>query len=261
MKIDVIVSARDIEPSLVKGKVAIVIDVLRATTVMITALQNGAKCVIPLLSPEEAFALKAELGQNVVLGGERGAMFIEGFDFDNSPFSYTKETVRDKTVVMTTSNGTRAINGASDADEVIIASFGNVPTIVKYCRKATEIVIVCSGSGDAFTLEDCLCAGLLASELSKYREARLTDVAISLKELYSRLKDEVFEIASLGNHFNLLKKKGFEEDLRYCFEIGTCNVLPILNGNKITNMAHLLGDDLPPVGKTLWSEWSLNYQI
>lgn len=261
MKIDVIVSAREIEPELVKGKVAIVIDVLRATTVMITALQNGAKCVIPLLSPEEAFDYKKRLGDEVVLGGERGSVQIEGFDFDNSPFSYTAEAVKDKTVVMTTSNGTRAINGASDADEVLIASFGNVPTIVKYCRKATDIVIVCSGSGDAFTLEDCLCAGLLASELSKYKDAQLSDVAISLKELYSRLKTEVYEVASLGNHFNLLRKKGFEDDLRYCFEIGTCNVLPIYDGKQITNRAELLGYELPNVGQTLWSEWSLNYHI
>lgn len=261
MKIDVIVSARDIEPELVRGKVAIVIDVLRATTVMITALQNGAECVIPLLSPEEAFALKDKIGENVVLGGERKALFIEGFDFDNSPFAYTQEAVMGKTVVMTTSNGTRAINGSIEAKEVIIASFGNIPTVVRYCRNKPEIVIVCSGSGDAFTLEDCLCAGLLASELSKYKEARLSDVAISLKELYSRLQNEVFEVASLGNHFNLLRKKGFEEDLRYCFEIGTCNVLPIFDGERIYNKADLLGDDLPPVGKTLWSEWSLNYQI
>ena len=261
MKIDIIVSAGELEPSLVRGKIAIVIDVLRATTVMITALQNGAECVIPLLSPEEAFALKEKLGANVVLGGERKALFIEGFDFDNSPFSYTKEAVENKTVVMTTSNGTRAINGSVEANEVIIASFGNVPTVVRYCRTARDIVIVCSGSGDAFTLEDCLCAGLIASELSKYKEARLSDVAISLKELYKRLKDEVYEVASLGNHFNLLKNKGFVDDLRYCFEIGTCNVLPIFDGTKITNQAAKMGDDLPALGKDPWQNWGYNYQI
>ncbi len=261
MKIDIIVSAGEIQESMVEGRMAIVIDVLRATTVMITALQNGANCIIPLLSPEEAFALKDKLGDMALLGGERGALPIAGFDFDNSPFSYKRELVENKSVVMTTSNGTRAINGARSAKEVIIASFGNVPTVVRYCRSASEIVIICSGSGDAFTLEDCLCAGLLASELSKYKDAHLSDVAISLKELYSRLKNEVFEVASLGNHFNLLKNKGYVEDLRYCFEIGTCNVLPILDGEKIINRSSLLGDDLPPIGQTTWDEWSLNYQI
>lgn len=113
MKIDLIISADYIEENKIKDKIVVVIDMLRATSVITTALKNGAKCVIPILTVDGAFDKAKKLrdcGENVVLGGERRALKIEGFDFSNSPLEYAQNKVLNKTVILSTTNGTRALN-------------------------------------------------------------------------------------------------------------------------------------------------------
>ena len=123
MKLDVIISADNIKEEYLEDKIVVVIDMLRATSVIITALANKAKEVFPILTVEEAFNKKEEflrVEKEVLLGGERKALKIEGFDFSNSPLEYTSEKVKGKTIILSTTNGTRAINLSLKAEEILI---------------------------------------------------------------------------------------------------------------------------------------------
>jgi len=232
MEIDIVFAAGELTEQKVKGKVAIVIDVLRATSVMVTALKNGAKEIIPVLSAEEAFRLKEKNPEQVILGGEREALPIDGFDYGNSPLDYTADVIRGKSLVMTTSNGTRAIKGSVAADKVLIASFLNAKAIADCITKDEDIVFVCSGSNDLFTIEDSLCAGMLISRLNEKYSVRLTDGAMAMMVMYKTTKD-VKKLASQGNHYKLLQKRGFYDDLDFCFVKDHINVVPFYENGSI----------------------------
>ena len=122
MKVDITISADHIKEEYLENKMVVVIDMLRATSVITTALANGAKKIIPILTVEEAFKVKEELeGSNIdsLLGGERRALKIDGFDFTNSPLEYTSDKVKDKSIILSTTNGTRAINLSLKAKKYI----------------------------------------------------------------------------------------------------------------------------------------------
>lgn len=233
---DVIGSATQVSGISVKGKVAVVIDVLRATSVMVTALANGARQVIPVQSPQEAFALRDTMGNMVLLGGERDALPISGFDYGNSPLQYTSEVVSGKTLVMTTTNGTLAIKNAAAADQLIIASFLNGEAVVDYIKNKEEIVFICSGTDGQFTLEDALCAGYLMDQLMAIkRPVKLSDMAVAVHQLYKANQEDIVGIASQGRHYQNLQNKGFFKDLEYCFQIGLLDNVPVKEGDALKN--------------------------
>lgn len=231
MKIDVLTTAQQADSTLVKGKTVVVIDVLRATSVMVTALQNGASFIIPVLSPDEAFKIKSTLPESCVLGGERNAEPIAGFDYGNSPFSYTKEHIEGKALLMTTTNGTLAINNSLEADELLIGSFINDEAIAQRLADKNDILIVCSGNNGVYTLEDALCAGRLIYLLKTNcnNDIDCTDIALSVLALYQSNMDELESFASKGYHYNVLKQKGYHNDLEYCFKSNVCNAVPFWN--------------------------------
>jgi 2-phosphosulfolactate phosphatase len=156
-----------VEPHELAGKTVVVIDVLRATTTIIHALAAGAKEVVPLLEVDEALALAAKLPGQAVLGGERGGKWIAGFDFGNSPLEYAPATVGGKTLVFTTTNGTRAMLRCAQARRILIAGFVNFSAV---CRELTEeenIDIVCAGTDGHVTREDTLLAGAIVEEVGR----------------------------------------------------------------------------------------------
>jgi len=232
MEIDIVYAAGELSEQKVKGRVAIVIDVLRATSVMVTALKNGAKEIIPVLSAEEAFRLKEKNPEQVILGGEREALLIDGFDYGNSPLDYTADVIAGKTLVMTTSNGTRAIKGSVAADKVLIASFLNAKAIEDCIKEGENVVFVCSGSNDLFTIEDSLCAGMLIKRLYKKFNVSLSDGAMAMKVLFES-NDELEKLTSSGNHYKLLQKRGFYDDLQYCFVKDSINIVPFYKNGSI----------------------------
>ncbi|MFV0346278.1 MAG: 2-phosphosulfolactate phosphatase [Bacteroidales bacterium] len=229
MTVDIIFAAESVRAEAVSGKTAVVIDVLRASSVICSALANGAKNVYPVLSPEEAFMLRNSMNtKEVLLLGERNALPIDGFDFGNSPILFSKEAVKGKTLIMTTSNGTRAIRNAQSADYLYVASFLNCDAILNTLEKHNDIVVVCSGTNNEFALEDSLCAGLIACELGR-REFRLSDAAIAMASLYSSHKDGLQDFASRGKHYQRLLKLGLHEDLDYCFKLNVVSNVPQLH--------------------------------
>nr|WP_321412105.1 2-phosphosulfolactate phosphatase [uncultured Carboxylicivirga sp.] len=232
--IDVINTAQEVTFEKVQGKTVVVIDVLRATSVMTTAIQNNAEQIIPVLTPEEAFKIKEKIGDKAVLGGERHAELIPGFDYGNSPLSYTSEVIEGKSLIITTTNGTLAIRNALAADELLIASFLNAQAIVNHLRNTEDIILICSGNNGVYTLEDNLCAGYIISlfenELINFQ---LSDSALSSFNLYSSTQNDVHKLASKGHHYNVLKNKNFDKDLKECFTKSKYNVVPKWDGKSI----------------------------
>ena len=234
MNIDVVATAQQVSESIVKDKTIVVIDVLRATSVMVTALNNDALGVIPVLEPEEAFGVKQEQKHDCILGGERHADLIEGFDFGNSPLAYSEDVIKEKILVMTTTNGTLALNNSLSASELLIGAFINDKAVAKELEEKDNIVLVCSGNNGLYTLEDALCAGRIIDLLMQRNDKiQLTDLALSVHQLYSQNKDDLMKLASKGYHYNVLAGKNYIEDLQYCFKSDICNIVPVWNGTML----------------------------
>lgn len=157
------------EPQELQGGIAVILDVLRASTTIVHALANGARCVVPCGEVEDSARIVESLPHGTALrGGEREGVLIEGFDLDNNPFAYSTEVVRGKTIVFTTSNGTRALLRSAQADRVIIGSFVNLQAIVDVLASDSRPVhLVCAGTKGKITVEDCLCAGAIVDRLLK----------------------------------------------------------------------------------------------
>ena len=148
-----------VEPEQLRGRVTVVIDVLRATTTIIHAIANGAECVVPCLEVDEARRAAEKIGPAALLGGERGGTRIDGFDLGNSPAEYVAERVAGRTIVFTTTNGTRAMLHCRLAARVLIGSFVNRAAVVAAVKSSPEVDIVCAGTDGVMTREDVLLAG------------------------------------------------------------------------------------------------------
>jgi len=160
------------EPEEVRGGTAVIIDVLRASTTMTHALANGAQSIIPVAEVDQArHAATGFPAADVLLGGERDGVLIEGFDLDNNPFAYSPEVVSGKKIVFTTSNGTRALLRAAEADRILIGSFVNLQAVVNVLAADTRpIHLICAGSQGRITLEDVLCAGGICNRLQVWSD-------------------------------------------------------------------------------------------
>jgi len=154
-----LVSSKDVD-----GATAVVIDVLRASTTIVHALAAGAKSVKPCLTVEEAREF-AEHEDDVILGGERGGVKISGFNFGNSPLEYNSDAVKDRTVVFTTTNGTKALMHCQKASRILIGSFVNLSAVCERLSTTDHIELICAGTDNEITLEDVLCAGAVAHKL------------------------------------------------------------------------------------------------
>ena len=159
-----------VEPHELVGRTVVVIDVLRATTTIIHALAAGAKEVVPLLEVEEARQLAAKLPGQAVLGGERGGQRIEGFDLGNSPLEYTPAAVGGKTLVFTTTNGTRAMLRCKQAHRILIVAFVNFSAVCRELAEEQQIDIVCAGTDGHVTREDTLLAGAIVEDCRSSRK-------------------------------------------------------------------------------------------
>ncbi|MDH6457706.1 2-phosphosulfolactate phosphatase [Fusobacterium sp. PH5-7] len=235
MKIDIILTAADIQPEKIKDKIVVIIDVLRATSVMITALANGAKAVYPYKDIESVLE-NSKKSKSFVLGGERKGLKIEGFDFGNSPLEYTKEAVSGKDMFMTTSNGTRAIeNSANGSKKLFIAAFLNVESVAKkILEENDDTVIICSGTDNSFSLDDALCAGEIIRRVKeKNRDIQLTDISLAMKRL-AETSLGIEETLEGSKHFEYLKTIGFYGDMNHCFTMDMFDIVPEYKNGVIT---------------------------
>jgi 2-phosphosulfolactate phosphatase len=221
-------AAQEIVSAEVSGRTAVVIDVLRATTTISTALAAGCERVLPTRSPEEARARRAELPPgSVVLGGERGGVRIEGFDLDNSPLSYTTATVGGKTLIITTTNGTEAMGRAAGAAELVAASFLNVDAVQRWLSaNADGIVICCAGEQGAPSQEDELCAGLLIDRLrAAGADLELNPAAAAALESWRAVTD-LRAALRRAEHGQVLAGLGFAADVDFAARLDSITTVP-----------------------------------
>lgn len=237
MHIDIHLLPLPSHPNFLSDRVIVVIDVLRATSVMVHAMAQGASEIIPLATVEEAFKMaKAFPREFVILGGERGNEEIPGFDLGNSPGEYVAERVKGKKLILTTTNGTRAFHTVSSGKEILVGSFLNIGAIAQKCLALDRgLLIFPSGDEGNFSLEDTLCGGMLIDLITEKEKSQisLTDASTSAQILYQRFKDNLLEAFHLSHHGKELMKRGFEDDLVYCTQIDKFPLVPIFREGVI----------------------------
>ena len=216
-------------------EIVVVIDVLRATSAICAAFQNGIKSIIPVPTVEEALAYKKK---GWLAGAERKGQIVDGFDFGNSPFSYMKEEFRDKEVVLTTTNGTKSLDVAKDAETVVVGSFLNLDALSKWLATQNKNVLcLCSGWQDKFNLEDTICAGAISEYLIGTGQfTSEEDSSIAAKYLYLSAKDNYLGYLKSSSHRRRLKNLNLNEDIKYCLTPNQTDVIPILRNGKLVKL-------------------------
>lgn len=228
MRIDVALTPADVEPAGLAGSTALVIDVLRASTTMITAVANGCRGLVPVAEVDEARRRAATL-PGALLAGERGGDPPEGFDLGNSPLEFTRARVADRTIVFTTSNGTRALIAARPAATVGVAAFANLTAAAEWAlAQDRSVMVVCAGELGARSLEDEVCAGLLVERILAGRDGALdspgAQAARAAGRPYAR------DLGRLGQdapHARKLRAKGRASDVAACLELDRYALVPV----------------------------------
>jgi 2-phosphosulfolactate phosphatase len=242
MRIDVLYGVQDLTPQVLHGRVVAVIDVLRASTTIATALAHGARAVIPFEDSEGAVARSKQLERGAfLLAGERRMAKMEGFDLGNSPLEYSAEAVEGQTILLATTNGTGALLGIQGARDVVVASYVNLSGVSSMLRAAlrggADITILCAGQERQFTLEDAACAGRYVHNISKrLADVELNDAALASALIDRKYGDNLKRLFETAAHGRALAAAGFEGDLAACADVDSYPVIPIYQDRLITKL-------------------------
>lgn len=242
MILDVVLLWNELEKRDMQRSVVVVADVLRATTVMVQALENGARCIIPQASNTEAsglYTVLQEQGIPVLLCGEKEGFRRPGYDLGNSPLEFTPETVDGKTIVHLTTNGTRALRASADAKEIVIAAFSNIQAVAEHLKEtedADSILFVVSGKEGNYCIEDTVCLGGILTALidPPGQGFELTDAARTAVDLYTLYGERLLDMIQQSNHGRYLLQIGLEADLPECIKVNTSKLVPKMVANRIT---------------------------
>lgn len=237
MRLDVYFTPGEVAAGDISDRVAVVIDVLRATSTMVEALANGARGVFPAATIDDAVRVVQNLGrETALLCGERRCLPVEGFDLGNSPAEFTAERVASKLLVMTTTNGTQAVLASNGAREILIASFLNLEAVASELAAADDdVAIVCAGRERRFALEDAVCAGALADRLRarlgrRYHGNDAADAARTLARRRGGELETLFRHTAAGRQ---LVEAGLEADLAACAAIDRHAIVPRVRDRQV----------------------------
>ncbi|GAB6136910.1 2-phosphosulfolactate phosphatase [Halanaerobaculum tunisiense] len=233
MELDVVFSADKITDSAITGKVTVVIDVLRATSTIVTALANDALEVLPVVSIQEANLLASKLDQEYLVAGERQGVKIDYFDLGNSPCDYTADQVADKRVVLTTTNGTKCFARLDEANEVLIASLLNLEAVVARLQQESEVVFCCAGVEGQFALDDFVTAGKAISYLSSIQQTTLSDRAQAACDFYDYNQDQILTVLKESASGQNLISLGKEKDVEFIANSPEMDILPVYKNDRI----------------------------
>jgi len=214
--------------------IVVIVDILRATTAICTAINNGAIEVVPVAEINETKKYR-DMGYKVA--GERDGIVIDGADFGNSPFNFTKKNVDGEKIVITTTNGTQTIETAKVCDTVVLGAFSNISVLADWLNNQKKnIVIFCAGWKNKFNIEDTIFAGALIQRLQLLSSYNVScDSSIAASDLWGLAKSNVLEYVEKASHRHRLKKLGLDDVLEYCFTEDTTPVIPILKNGKLVN--------------------------
>lgn len=240
MKLNVLLTPVAVDELYFTGKTTVAIDVLRASSTIVAALQNGAREVIPVATVE--FAVKVSggmFGGQTLLGGERNTKKISGFALGNSPLEYTKEVINGKSLILYTTNGTKAITKAKFSENLFVCSFLNLHAAAKHLSDLKrDVEILCAGKSNNYSMEDTVCAGKLITEVMKLnKDVELTDSAIASVALSKSFGKNLYKMLCDSEHGKLLLENEFIDDLRYCAQLNTTNALPYFTSNVLKLMS------------------------
>lgn len=236
MRIDVISQYAKVTDSQLASSTSIVVDLLRASTTIIYAINNGASQVIPAADPGEAVALSGRLGtSDCVLCGERGGLKLPGFELGNSPLEYTSKIVSGKTVILSTTNGTAAIHSVRSSATLFIGALVNCTAVAKAAiEKGNDVVIQCAGTDSQFSADDVVAAGAIVDTIQKNLSAApvLNDLAICSRMLYEDYLAGRLDVAKTF-HYGRLVELGFGQDIELCLQRDTIEVVPVYRNGVI----------------------------
>ena len=218
----------------IKNSIVVVIDIFRATSSICYGIENGALAIIPVASVEECISFEKE---GYLLAAERDGKVVAGFDFGNSPFAYAEDKVNGKTIVLTTTNGTHAIDESKKtAYQVIIGCFLNLDAVCNYLKtQDKDVFLLCAGWKNKFNLEDTLFAGAVVNQL-KNESYFLDDASIAADDLYQMAEGDLEAYTAKTSHSERLKKLGIEEDIKFCLNLNIVKSIPVLRDNKLVKM-------------------------
>lgn len=218
----------------IDNSIVIVTDIFRATSCMVTAFAYGIESILPVATIDECKDLQA---RGYIGAAERNAQKVEGFELDNSPFSYMDERLIGAKIAMTTTNGTLSITKAkSAAVKVLAGAFLNLNAIVKYLQtQPYDVLVLCAGWKGRPNLEDTLFAGAVVDALKdEYFVAE--DSAILAMRTYQQAKDDMIGYLANSSHIRRLHRLGINKDISYCLQKDLYDVVPVLRGNELVNM-------------------------
>jgi 2-phosphosulfolactate phosphatase len=237
MRIDLHFTPDQTDELALREKSVVVIDVLRASTSIITALSNGAREIIPVATVESAVKISGNLfGDVILLGGERHGKMIEGFNLGNSPAEYTGDRVRGKAIIFSSTNGSKALVKARYARELFVCGFVNISAVADALRQTPrDFTVVCAGNNGMLSMEDSVCAGMLIAKVvgDGGNVAESPDGAQAARALYKAYGRNIPKMVRTSDHGRYLQELGFGDDLVVCASTDTMPILPQLDGNVI----------------------------
>ena len=219
----------------VSTSVVVIIDVLRATSTIATALFNGAKSIIPVDSVAECIKLGKQM--EVITAGERDGQIAEGLTYGNSPFQYPKKFIKGKVLVLTTTNGTKLLHMAlaENAKSIITGSFSNLSAVCDYLvTQKQNVILACAAWKDKINIEDTLFAGAVISRIKNSFHINC-DASKIAESIYQEAKTDLFDFMrnKEASHYHRLMNFGLEEDIRFCLTEDTANILPVYEGGRL----------------------------
>ncbi len=242
MKLSVHFAPSGLGPGTFEKRPVLVIDILRATTTIVTALANGAKAVLPASSAEDALRLAQNLQRgDVLLAGEHRSERIPGFALGNSPLEMTPEVVAGKTLVYSTTNGTQAILAADDGHPVLIGAAVNFRAAAQAAwrafEEAGELAILCAGRERGFALEDAYAAGRFVEAIvpgQLRRSLEVNDAVVAARELVKKFGHDWKKAVNASAHARFLKERGFSRDLGFAIQEDAFDVVPLYADRHVT---------------------------
>jgi 2-phosphosulfolactate phosphatase len=215
--------------------IVVVVDVLRATSAMATALHHGVEKIIPVASIQEAKEYQAK---GYTVGAERDGAVVEGFDFGNSPYVYIDQDMKGKTIVITTTNGTKAIEMAKNSSTVVIGCLNNLQYLCDWLiAQNKNTLVLASGWKDKVNLEDTICGGAIAKILTDSGKFKaLEDSTVAAKFLYQSAEQHLWRFLRASSHRKRLAHLNIQKDVIYCLKPNTVPCIPILKDGALIKL-------------------------